>query len=66
MPSFALTPISSFPPPAPEDFPRGIQWQQDGVDLGEPIVGTIVNVTGGLSVTRGTGETENVITLTAG
>lgn len=62
MSSFSLTPLGTFPPPAPQDFPVGVQWQQDGTNLGDRTVDTI-NVTGGLEATRGTGETANVLTV---
>lgn len=44
MPSFGLTPINPFPGPE-ESFPTGIQFQDEGVDVGEPNP-TNVNFTG--------------------
>jgi hypothetical protein len=64
MPAFSLTPVGTFPPPTGE-FPENIQWQQDGVNLGDRAVDT-VNLTGSLVGSRGTGETANVLTLADG
>jgi hypothetical protein len=44
MPSFGLTPINPFPGPE-QDFPTGIQFQDEGVDVGGPNP-TNVNFTG--------------------
>ena len=55
---------SGTPAPNPETFPTFIQWQQDSENLGGPDADT-VNLTGGLTGTRGVGENENVLTLTA-
>jgi len=46
-----------------QGFPNFIQFQQDGANLGLPDADT-VNFTGtGVTVTRGTGEQENVVTV---
>lgn len=47
MPSFGITPASGFPPPTDQGFPRFIQWQVDGVDLGSRALVETVNVIGG-------------------
>jgi len=49
---------------ADEGFPQFIQWQLDGTNLGDTSADT-VNVTDPLVATRGVGENENVITLSA-
>ncbi len=49
---------------ADDGFPNFIQFQLDGVNLGGPDVDT-VNLTTGLTATRGTGETENALTIEA-
>ena len=58
--------ISAIPAPVPDpDFPLSMQWQSDGVDLGEPNV-RVINFIAALDeflVTRGTGEQSNVITV---
>lgn len=64
MPGFSLTPLGTFPPAAPADFPVGVQWQQDGTNLGDRTIDTI-DLSDGLTGTRGTGETANVLTLQA-
>lgn len=63
--TFSVTPTQGFVPPEDEGFPNFIQFQQDGVDLGGPDADT-VNFINGLSATRGTGENENVVTVTTG
>lgn len=65
MPGFSLTPLGTFPPPTPDDFPVGIQWQDDGTNLGDRTVDT-VNLRHGLTASRGTAETANVLTIDAG
>lgn len=65
MPGFSLTPLGTFPPPTPDDFPVGIQWQDDGTNLGDRTVDT-VNLRRGLEASRGTAETANVLTIDAG
>ena len=62
MPGFSLSPLGTFPPPTNDDFPVGIQWQDDGVDLGDRAVDT-VNLRDGIVGSRGTGETANVLTI---
>lgn len=65
MPGFSLTPLGTFPPPSPSDFPVGIQFQHEGVDVGGRTIDTINFVAGAvLDVTVGTGETANVLTIT--
>lgn len=59
---FSLTPVSGFPPQTPDEFPNFIQFQEDGLNLGLPDADTL-NVTGNASLTRGTGENSNVVTL---
>lgn len=65
MPGFSLTPVAGFPPPTEDAFPQFIQFQFDGVNLGGPDADTVNFVPGEtFSVTRGTGEDANVITVT--
>lgn len=65
MPGFSITPLGTFPPPTPDDFPVGIQWQDDGTNLGDRTADT-VNLRHGLTASRGTAETANVLTIDAG
>ena len=63
--TFGITPAGPvFPEQTDEGFPQFIQWQLDGENLGDTSADT-VNITGGLTATRGVGENENVITLSA-
>jgi len=64
MSTFGITPAAGFPPQASDEFPNYIQFQQDGTDLGAPNVDT-VNFADGLTATRGTGESANVVTVVA-
>lgn len=64
MPTFGLTPVGVFPPPTADDFPQYIQFQNQGSDLGGPDA-TTVNFSTNLTATRGTGENEGVVTVTA-
>ncbi len=63
MPSFTITPVSTASA-VDDGFQNFIQFQQDGTNLGLPDVDT-VNLTDGITATRGTGESANVLTLTA-
>jgi hypothetical protein len=62
MPGFSITPVASYPPPTGEPFPVGIQWQDDGTNLGDRTVDTI-NLRDGIVGSRGSGETANVLTI---
>lgn len=62
MPGFSLTPLGTFPPPSPDDFPVGVQWQDDGTNLGDRTVDT-VNLRRGMRASRGTAESANVLTV---
>jgi hypothetical protein len=64
MATFAVTPSQGFTPVTDEGFPSFIQFQALGADLGGPDADT-VNFSTGLTATRGTGENEDVITVTA-
>lgn len=44
--SFAITPTTSFPPPTPDAFPMGLQWQLEGADVGDRSIDTVNFVTG--------------------
>jgi len=54
MPSFSITPAAAFPPVASDGFPRFMQWQWDGLDVGDRAVET-VNFTGDAAVTVSSG-----------
>lgn len=61
--AFNVSPAAPFPPQTGNDPPSFIQFQADGVDLGGPDADT-VNFSTGLTVTRGgSGENENIVTL---
>ncbi len=60
---FAMTPASGYPPPTPDEFPNYIQFQSDGTNLGLPDA-DVVDFVYPLVATRGTGENENVVTVT--
>ena len=64
MATFSLTPMGAFPPPAPEDFPVGTQYENSGTVLGDRSADTI-NFRRGLNATRGLAENANVITIDA-
>lgn len=44
--TFGVTPVTNFPPPTPDTFPAGIQWQLDGVDVGDRTIDTVSFVSG--------------------
>lgn len=47
MPSFGITPASGYPPATDQGFPRFIQWQINGVDVGSRALVETVNIVGG-------------------
>jgi len=49
MSTFGITPVTGFPPASDEGFPRFLQFQQDGVDVGDTTV-EVVNFTGNVEV----------------
>lgn len=49
MPTFGITPVLGFPPASDEGFPRFIQFQHDGEDVGDTTV-EVVNFTGNVEV----------------
>ncbi len=61
--NFSITPVGPFPPSNDEGFPQFIQWRDEGVDLGGPDADTVDFTGEGVTATRGTGETANVITV---
>lgn len=63
MPGFSVTPVGPFPPVNSEPFPSFIQWQWEGVDIGDRTVNT-VNIIGASDISVGTGEETNVLTIT--
>lgn len=52
MPSFGITPASGYPPATDQGFPRFIQWQDEGTDVGSRALVETVNIVGadGMSV----------------
>lgn len=62
--SFSMVPVSGFNPQTEDQFPTGLQFQNDGVDLGLPTADTL-NFGAGTTATRGTGENANVVTVVA-
>lgn len=64
MAAFSIAPVGGAPPATDTGWPRFIQFQSAGVDLGGPDADTVDFATG-LSATRGTGENENVVTVVA-
>ncbi len=65
MPSFTITPVN-IEAAVGGTFPNFIQFQFNGVDLGGPDADTVNFVGSGFTVTRGTGDDENTITVTVG
>lgn len=63
MPGFSVTPVGPFPTATDDGFPQFLQWQDEGENLGGPDAETINFVGDGVSATRGTGETEKVVTV---
>jgi hypothetical protein len=53
MPGFSITPVAAFPPASSDGFPRFLQWQQDGVDVGDTAIETVNVVGGALTVNSG-------------
>ena len=64
MSRFRITPAAPSPATASDGFPRYLQLQANGTDLGEPDVDTI-NFASNLTATRGTGENANKVTVAA-
>ncbi len=65
MPSFTITPVS-VEAAVGDTFPNFIQFQFNGEDLGGPDADTVNFVGSGFTVTRGTGDDANTITVTVG
>lgn len=65
MPSFSVNPLFDVPPPQAQEFPNFIQFQQSGANLGGPDA-DVLNFSGGLTATRGTGENSGVVTVSGG
>ena len=64
MTAFSVTPVGPFPPDESGGFPKFIQFQQDGVNLGGPDADT-VNFVGNLIATREpSGVDQNTIVVT--
>ena len=55
MPSFGITPASGYPPATDQGFPRFIQWQDAGVDVGSRALVETVNVIGANSMSVNSG-----------
>jgi hypothetical protein len=65
VPSFTITPVS-VESAVGDDFPNFIQFQFNGVNLGGPDADTVNFVGSGFTVTRGSGDDANTITVTVG
>jgi len=64
MTGFSVSPVGAFPPAEDDGFPRFIQFQCEGVNLGGPDADT-VNFVGLIVATRGdSGVGENTVTVT--
>lgn len=63
MPSFGITPASGYPPATDQGFPRFIQWQVDGVDVGSRALVETVNIVGGAEGTVNSGGDTATIDL---
>ena len=61
--TFAMTPITGFPAPPDEGFPRMLQFQQEGVDIGDTAVET-VNFTGNVQLSLSSDGT--ILTIDVG
>jgi hypothetical protein len=44
--SFAVAPVTDLPPAAADQFPQGLQWQLEGVDVGDRDIDTVNFVAG--------------------
>lgn len=64
MPAFSVSVAAPFTPATATDAPVFIQFQDQGTDLGGPDA-DVLNFGTGLLATRGVGEQENVVTVTA-
>ena len=65
MATFGLTPVSGFPPVSPDIFPQGIQFQEDGVDVGDRTVDTVnFSVGAAFAMSVGAGANANILTIT--
>jgi len=60
---FGITPLAGFAQQAPTEFPRFLQFQNLGIDLGGPDAETL-DFEGSLVATRGTGENSGKVTVT--
>ena len=49
MATFGISPVTGFPPVTPQDFPRFLQFQENGVNVGDTTV-EIVNFTGNVQL----------------
>lgn len=65
--SFAITPVSEFPPATGTEPARGIQFQFEGVDVGRRNTDTVnfTGLPGTLLVTIAVGEQVNTLTVGA-
>jgi hypothetical protein len=64
MPSFGITPASGYPPATDQGFPRFIQWQNNGTDVGSRALVETVNVVGADSMSVSSGG--DTLTVTVG
>lgn len=65
MPSFGITPASGFPPPTDQGFPRFIQWQVNGDNIGSRSLVETVNLMGNISASVNSGGDTATVDLDA-
>lgn len=63
--SFSITPVTGSPPPVAGDFPRFLQIQLDGADVGDTSVETL-NFVGNVNVTLSTDGSTATVDVGAG
>lgn len=66
MPSFGITPASGYPPATDQGFPRFIQWQDGGSDVGSRALVETVNIVGAESMTVNSGGDTLTVDLGGG
>lgn len=66
MPGFTVSSVGGAPPIAEGDYPNFIQFRFNGMNLGDPTVTVVDFVGADFTVTRGTGDEADKITITIG
>lgn len=62
--TFGITPTTSFPPPSPDEFPMGLQWQLAGTAVGTRNVDTVNFVAGDTLTMAVDPEDPKLLTIT--